>query len=228
MKNKCEQMETLITAYIDQELEKKAAANVEDHLEACAPCRERYEAEAEVKRMLRERVQPVSAPPELRARIRRRLQRDTQANRSVWEALRSYFALRPAASIAVAIALLVLVIVPSYLAFVHNPFTEGAQVASAEGQVVDLFGEIVCVDCAVMLRAHVSDESTIARVKQEHDRGLHHPGLMTAKGEIYNFLHTGKGLELLQVPSHGGEKVKIHGVVFPQSRLIEVRSYQII
>jgi len=228
MGRQCSEVERLITGYVDQELDPKGRLKVEHHLEECVQCRHQYEAERRLKALLRQRVHTVKAPAELRNRIRRRLRREARTTPSLIELLRSYFTFHPALSMATAVALFLVVAMPTYFAFVHNPFAEDSAVAAASGEIVDLSGEIVCVDCAVLLRAHAQDSGTVERVRKEHDLGLHHPGLMTRNGEIYGFLHTGKGLDLLNMPSHGGGKVRIHGVIYPRAHLIEVRSYQII
>lgn len=226
----CDSMTHLITGLVDQELEGSQLGQVEHHLEKCSLCRERYEAERRLKALVHEHVQPVAAPADLRDRIRRRLDRESRRAPSLLDALRSNFALHPGLSMAMAAVLLLLVVLPSYFAFVRKPFAGGRVLAiSKSGHVVDITGEIICIDCAILLRAHAADEATVARLAKEHESGLHHPGLLIGDGQIYDLLRTGKGLDLLlKMPSHEGEHVSIHGVVYPEERLIEVDSYQLI
>lgn len=225
MKRDCNEMGKLITGYVDRELDSRNLSEVETHLGECPSCRERYESERQVKELLRERTGTVKAPTELRNRIRRRLQREAKTSPSIREFLRTYFAFHPGLSMATAVALLLLVSMPAYFAYVHKGDLNSA---GTEAVVVDLSGEIVCIDCAVMLRAHANEQTTIQRLTKEHERGLHQPGILTSEGKILGILRTGKGLELLEMPSHSKNKVKIRGVIYPQAQLIEVRSYQII
>jgi mycothiol system anti-sigma-R factor len=141
-------MTHLITGFVDQELEGSQLGQVEHHLGKCSLCRERFEAERRLKALVQEHVQPVAAPADLRDRIRRRLDRESRRTPSLLDALRSNFSLHPGLSMAMAAALLLLVVLPSYFAFVRKPLAGDRVLAIAKsGQVVEITGEIIARSC---------------------------------------------------------------------------------
>ncbi len=76
---KCPQIRNLLMAYLDSELDARDTAEVASHLEACEPCRQRYENEQRLERLL------VTE-----------LERDEGMPPSVWRGLEVSFGVRPA------------------------------------------------------------------------------------------------------------------------------------
>ncbi|GAF82518.1 unnamed protein product [marine sediment metagenome] len=68
MKNECERMDKLLSAYLDNELDSKSAMKVKEHLSKCSHCSERLTTLKEIHGLLRarERMEP---PPFLENRI---------------------------------------------------------------------------------------------------------------------------------------------------------------
>lgn len=92
-------------AFIDGELEGAAAAEAERHIEGCAHCQGLVAAASEASELLRGPAAHLSAPPELRARIRRSLDAEAAPRRRFWAtALGGAGAGALAASLAIAVA----------------------------------------------------------------------------------------------------------------------------
>lgn len=69
----CQDLESLVTAWLDGALTSEQRETVESHLEACPPCRQRAEAEGSARELIRTRAQQVlrsGAPAHLKARCR--------------------------------------------------------------------------------------------------------------------------------------------------------------
>ena len=66
----CNEIDAIMTAYVDEEVEAAAAAAVRDHLAECPPCRERASVEGTARQVLHARAAALSAraPAALRAR----------------------------------------------------------------------------------------------------------------------------------------------------------------
>jgi len=71
----CEQVFKRLDDYLDRELNTEETELIKEHLEICQWCADTYEFQAEVLVSVRERVQRVAAPPQLRDRIAAALQR---------------------------------------------------------------------------------------------------------------------------------------------------------
>jgi anti-sigma factor (TIGR02949 family) len=65
--------------YLDRELASHEAALVREHLETCAACASEYAFEENVLLTVRTKLRRVDIPAELRARIERKLSRDSSA-----------------------------------------------------------------------------------------------------------------------------------------------------
>jgi anti-sigma factor (TIGR02949 family) len=65
----CTEAQPLLAAYLDGELERAPARDLEAHLDACAGCRAELAQLDDVRRALRSAAPRYAAPPELRARI---------------------------------------------------------------------------------------------------------------------------------------------------------------
>ena len=67
----CDEALRRLYQYIDRELSPDELAEVQRHLDACPPCRERFTFEADVLRLVRKCCRDVSAPSDLVERVRR-------------------------------------------------------------------------------------------------------------------------------------------------------------
>lgn len=82
----CRDCDALLTALADGELAADTCAAVDAHLTACPECRQAFEAETAGRTLLRSCADRlvVSAPPALRARVRRALPAERTAARRRW------------------------------------------------------------------------------------------------------------------------------------------------
>jgi anti-sigma factor (TIGR02949 family) len=69
----CEEVFRRIDEYLDRELTAHEIAHVRAHLETCAACAREYAFEESFLSIVRTKLQRVSIPPEVRARIVQRL-----------------------------------------------------------------------------------------------------------------------------------------------------------
>jgi anti-sigma factor (TIGR02949 family) len=67
----CKEIDSLVTPYVDGEITAAERAMVEAHLSVCPPCRQRAEAEANARQVLRSRGCQPCAPEQLRNRCRK-------------------------------------------------------------------------------------------------------------------------------------------------------------
>jgi anti-sigma factor RsiW len=81
----CREMDGLIDAYLDRELEPGQMASVRDHLEACQACRQRLAARESLSRMLRQ-VPYYTVPVAMRARLAQTQTRPRVAHLLAWAA----------------------------------------------------------------------------------------------------------------------------------------------
>ena len=65
----CEQVFKRLDDYLDRELSPDEMRSIEEHLEICAWCASTYQYEAEVLEAVRKRVQRITAPSHLMAKI---------------------------------------------------------------------------------------------------------------------------------------------------------------
>lgn len=69
----CEDLFRKLDDYLDRELSPDEARLVREHLETCAVCAAEYRFEASVLTNVREKLRHIAAPPDLLARITRRI-----------------------------------------------------------------------------------------------------------------------------------------------------------
>lgn len=69
----CEQLFRRLDDYLDRELSPEVMALVREHLETCAVCAAEYAFESSVLTSVREKLRHISAPPDLMAKISRRI-----------------------------------------------------------------------------------------------------------------------------------------------------------
>jgi anti-sigma factor (TIGR02949 family) len=71
---RCEEVVEHLFEYLDREIEHAKSAEIERHLERCRECFSRAEFERQLRAMVREAAE-MSAPPRLRQRVKRLLDR---------------------------------------------------------------------------------------------------------------------------------------------------------
>jgi mycothiol system anti-sigma-R factor len=69
--SRCEEIAVRLYQYIDRELTPAEYREVQEHLDACPPCKHVFQLERNVLSVVGERCRRVCAPPNLIERIRR-------------------------------------------------------------------------------------------------------------------------------------------------------------
>lgn len=69
----CDEALRRLDDYLDRELAELELRRVREHLETCAACTAQFAFEASLVGQLREKLRRIAAPPDLLARVRRRL-----------------------------------------------------------------------------------------------------------------------------------------------------------
>lgn len=67
----CDEVVERLYHYLDRELSDAEVAEVQRHLDACPPCRDRFTFEENVLRLVRTCARRLSAPPSLVEKVRR-------------------------------------------------------------------------------------------------------------------------------------------------------------
>lgn len=67
----CDEVVDRLYAYLDRELTAEEQAEVQRHLDACPPCKDRFRFEENVLRLVGRCARQLSAPPSLVDRVRR-------------------------------------------------------------------------------------------------------------------------------------------------------------
>jgi anti-sigma factor (TIGR02949 family) len=71
----CEETFRRLDDYLDRELTPRDMQLVREHLDVCAVCASEYAFEASALKQLRDKLQRISAPPDLLAKVSRALER---------------------------------------------------------------------------------------------------------------------------------------------------------
>lgn len=66
----CNECLDRLDSYTDRELSEAELREVKQHLEECPPCEDRYQFQADLKRLVKVCCDQGEAPPELRAKLR--------------------------------------------------------------------------------------------------------------------------------------------------------------
>jgi anti-sigma factor (TIGR02949 family) len=69
----CEELFRRLDDYLDRELTAAETTMVREHLETCATCAAEYAFESSVLRNVREKLRHIAAPPDLMAKISKRI-----------------------------------------------------------------------------------------------------------------------------------------------------------
>ncbi|MBX6341808.1 MAG: mycothiol system anti-sigma-R factor [Thermomicrobiaceae bacterium] len=72
----CQKVMERLYHYLDRELSEGEVEEVQRHLDACPPCRDRFTFEENVLRLVGDCARHVTAPPELVERVRRLCDQD--------------------------------------------------------------------------------------------------------------------------------------------------------
>ena len=219
MKQKCERMAPLITGYLDGELAAQEVTEVEEHLQQCSYCSQRFEAEKRVKMLIRERVPVVKAPAVLHRRIRRRLAR-AEGRPSFSKLVTALFEYQPVAT-SLALALIAfLVFLPTFELLRQNAVPEAPRRLALASQAsrAEVVGEIICLDCEFLAQSVRS---------VQHDQ-RHRLGIKTEDNKVWTFLvsdryeELGNSVELLR------KKARISGIFFSTSHYVKVEEYRLL
>jgi anti-sigma factor (TIGR02949 family) len=75
----CEEALRRLEDFLDRELTPEEMHRVQAHLDTCGACTGQFQFEREILNGLRDKIRPISLPPELRARIARSLDAERRA-----------------------------------------------------------------------------------------------------------------------------------------------------
>jgi anti-sigma factor RsiW len=135
----CERARDRIDPYLEDELPRREAAEVESHLAGCADCRAELAIARRLREALRTGLPMLACPPEVTARVLAIAREEAAAPRR-WRSWLGTGTLRPALAAAALLALL-LAAPLLYRAVVQAP-AEAPQLAAGEGEPVYSAAEI--------------------------------------------------------------------------------------
>lgn len=221
MKEKeCSDYASLITAFIDHELDESEKQNVESHLKVCGPCNNSYLHEMRIKQVVNKRLKTLNAPEYLFQRIHRQLFSD-EKKPSFFKLVQTLFFYRPlAASMAVA-ALILIATFPTYLLSINRNSSAQRLVTFLEqnGEAIELQGQIICIDCELPHRdAHNRTPHTLA----------HRTGIRCSANQIWSFLDTHDHQELLHDHKYLQKKVLVSGIAYQNAHYVYVKNYRLL
>jgi hypothetical protein len=126
----CEEAQQLITALVDNELDREPRSGLEAHLDDCSGCRLAFEDELALKRKIRQAGARMYAPALLRSRILsdRRIFPENRGSARQW--LENLWPRSPVYQTALALSFLVLLILPTY--YLLNPISQPVAFAAFE------------------------------------------------------------------------------------------------
>lgn len=179
-------------AYLDRELSRSQADELERHLEGCQACSLRARSARGLADVLRDRVSRPPAPDRLRLRIRNGTHPANPA--------------RTRAALGGLAAAIVVLIVPLVADGVPDRAPRAAAVQGESATVSKHFtGTLVCLHCEARKETGLCDA---------HPAGpVHDPAFCTEDGEIWRLLPTPRGYSKASI----GQTMTVEGVAFPQS-----------
>lgn len=201
----CKDSKSLITAYVDEQLEPAEQADLQQHLARCHRCRSASEAEEGFRDIIREVYAAEKAPTRLRANIRKRLA--VGENRF---GFLSGILTRPRLIAAMALTILVASIVGVQI-YKNGLKLSGAGIV----RVSDLYGSVECIGC------YYAETSNLQNYCEDFGHSL---ALLTDTRDVYSFMPNEKSVEILPDLMH--TEVKITGWVFYQANFIEIEKYE--
>ncbi len=200
------EIKSLITGYIDGELNEVDVKKVKELLENSKEFKNLYEAEMEIKGLVTQRVQKGKAPVELKRRIKRQISR--QNGRPGFAQLVSeLFEFRPMTSSFAMAAIAILILLPNLSKLSSPNAVEFMQIS----------GEVVCLDCNILSK-HID--------VPEHTDQVHRPGIRGDDGSIWTIIQNSQGLNVDM--SFLRKKIQISGLAFNELRYIKVEEYHLL
>ncbi|RMF63495.1 MAG: hypothetical protein D6743_10615 [Calditrichaeota bacterium] len=219
MKKDCTYFGSLITGYVDGELDDKKVLAVRAHLKDCKRCNESYLDEVKLKNVLKERVLKTRAPGYLRNRIRRQIFRYGERP-SFAELIQSLFAYRPIHSTLALAAIAIVVFFSTYeLVQPLSPHTRQASTTGVSLKSGQLHGEIICLDCELL--SHTTEGFV-------HDPKTHHAGLQADDGSIWTFMHSPAGENIPANRNYLKKKAVVSGILFTNAHYIQVEELKLL
>lgn len=215
MKKDCHQYASLITGFIDDELDPETRQLVKEHLNECQWCNENYAREKQIKRIVSERVKIQKVPGYLHNRIRRQLIREGDRP-GFFDIMRSLFVYRPMAASLTMAVVAVLIIMPMYLWSTSTQSFSGTKESALTGE---LTGEVFCLDCEFLSRY-------VTNVK--HDPQTHRAALRCQDGIIWTCLQSNETQRLFEDPNAYKKKTLVSGVLFTKSHYVIVEDYELL
>jgi len=207
----CNHIRPRIAGYIDHEIDPNEVRLIKQHMDDCPECADEAAQQKQVKDAVHRYAAKATVPAPLRSRIRRVLDRHAHAF-SFWEQIRQLFQWQPVPAIVTAGLLVILPSLLTYWGTIREVDAVQVRPAMTEAR---LEGEVICVDCALLIQAH---ETPI------HDAS-HHLGLRTTDGSIWSILPNQKGHELIEKAGKLRQHVKVEGQVFPRMNYVQVKGY---
>ncbi len=219
MKKECLYFSSLITAFVDQELEGAQKSEIESHLKVCRHCNQNYLHEMRIKHVVSARMTVLKAPEHLFQRIHRQLFSD-KPKPSFWELLQEVFFYRPVAASFAVVALVLIVTLPTYMFSISSSSTpRRAATLEQNGEQIELQGQVICLDCQLQQNdAHNLTPHTAA----------HRTGIKCNANQIWSFLDTSDQQEFLHDQKYLEKNVVISGVAYHSARYIHVKNYRLL
>lgn len=216
MRKDCNYFSSLITGYIDGELNTSDSNEVKSHLDVCSECKEHYLDEKRVKSIIKEKMPIIKAPVALQRRIRHQLIRNGNKP-GFWQLVHSLFAYRPfAASFALAV-IICLVFFPTFQMLGNST---GADTYSEQANTyAELKGEIICLDCEYLSQnpENVNPDPTV-----------HRAGIKTDDNHIWTFVNSKPYRNLLHNQKLLSKKARVTGFLFRNARYIYVKDLKML
>lgn len=214
----CQELEPLVTAYLDGLATADGRRLAEAHLGMCAACRARAEAERAVRGLVRARASSAlqdPAPEWLRARCRRIEEPSPVAAGTPWSWRDTLRRMPVAATVAFALTVVLI-----YLLTVATPTTLAAQLTMDHVKCFTITGDPVEPVAAEAVEAHLSEDYgwNIEVPGDSRTNALRLVGsrrCLYGKGTIAHILyrHNGAPLSLFMLPDevHESEIVEVMG-----------------
>jgi anti-sigma factor RsiW len=158
----CADIETLVPTYLDDELAEEETRELEDHVTACAGCRQQLAGEARFHTGLRQRLSPPALPAVVRDRVTAALDREDWSARR--QPRRWSWALPGTATLAAAAALLLFVLSDSPAPPNEPPVAYDAVRQHMRRPPIEVQGTAV----SPWIQRHFSPQVKVPRF--EHDR----------------------------------------------------------
>jgi anti-sigma factor (TIGR02949 family) len=200
----CEDVQKLLSAYVDGELDAHQQNAIRRHLHQCPRCRLLLEGEQLTKTWLKTGYRPEKAPLALKERLRKRLNHRAGVRRPIWSWTR-----HPAFALAAVLILLAGVWVA--IRPLRVPIVQRGRGVLL--YVEHLQGTLDCVNCYLAQKYHVKNYC------KEYG---HQPALIDEDGSIYLFIPN----EILEHLARKGiwhKRVEISGWVLKSANVIELK-----